>query len=652
MSQDSEHHTSAAVPIGRSEIFFLVAIVLLGFGLRFALPGRMAVEHFDEGVYASNIWFGNTKGANYPEQHLFAPPLLSMLIEFTFLVTGPSNVGAMFPGQLLGSLTPLVLWWLGRQWFGTVAGGVAALLCALSDVHILLSRSALTDVPMGLFWLLAMLTLREACTTRWFLSIVVAGYCVSLAWWTKYNGWMPLGIVLGAILIRGSVLLIQKDPRALQLVRKSLTGWLMATVVAVAFWLPWVWSLQSRGGYAGVMSNHRRYVVGFGGWVGSLTRQIEQLTSLSGLLTTTSLALVAILAIALKWGSGSFRGNDSSDPANGPHLPPTGPVAVEPGTWSNLNRVFIILNLLAACVWSVSFLGLSLIAYLGLTTRSLGQPSGPTEGEGRSLRSTLPKEDLGRWILLVWWVGLSVSTPLYTPYLRLTIPWLLASFLGVGFVVQRFVCSPKRTRLWDASQPSKFAPARSLGHSWYLTLGLIGLTGLIAFPTWQAVGRAFARLVSIPDRTDIQSAGISIANLIQAPAADSPGDKSGDREPSSSDSSQAGPAAVYVFAEPALLFQLRLAGLPHVAPAGSLSFAKGRVSPSHRIFLAVGIHAKQDPQFLTEFQELSTRFKLVGTWPWHLSPLVSLDQPQVNPSGLGHDPHERSQVELYQLLSD
>ena len=45
----------------------------------------MAVEHFDEGVYASNIWFGPEAGYQYPMRRLYAPPLLPSLIEWSLI---------------------------------------------------------------------------------------------------------------------------------------------------------------------------------------------------------------------------------------------------------------------------------------------------------------------------------------------------------------------------------------------------------------------------------------------------------------------------------------------------------------------------------------------------------------------------------------
>ena len=44
-------------PVTRYELWAVVTITLLGAAVRFAFPSAMAIEHFDEGVYASNLLF-------------------------------------------------------------------------------------------------------------------------------------------------------------------------------------------------------------------------------------------------------------------------------------------------------------------------------------------------------------------------------------------------------------------------------------------------------------------------------------------------------------------------------------------------------------------------------------------------------------------
>ena len=303
---------STSLP-GRAEILLIGLIALVGFGLRSAYPSRLAVEHFDEGVYASNLFFHDRAGAgHYPDQHLYAPPLLPFLIECSMIAFGTSNFAAMAVNIAVGSLTVPLLWWVGRRWFGPTAGLAAATLAALNDVHIFFSRTALTDVLECFFLVWAVYFIHVALTTRnWlalFAALVAAGAMTGLAWWTKYNGWLPLAIGLAA-LIPWKILGDLGAPRPQQSWRLSLGRgvrqlpetlgrWSIVALIAFLIWLPWLLSLQEKGGYEAVAANHRGYIVGLSEWTHSFAAQARKLSLLDGIPTGCSLLIVLAVSIA------------------------------------------------------------------------------------------------------------------------------------------------------------------------------------------------------------------------------------------------------------------------------------------------------------------------------------------------------------------
>lgn len=624
-------------PVSKREILVILLIILTGFGLRFAYPNRVAIEHFDEGVYASNVWFGDTKEKTYPEQHLYAPPFLATVIECLFLTSGPSNWLAILPGQISGALTPLVLWWIGRSWFGPVAGQVAAILCAFCEAEILLSRSALTDVPLGLWWLLAIWTLNLACRSGRVTNSILAGGFVSLAWWTKYNGWMPLGISLAAVIVHGFVRLRARDPRAWSILIRGFRTWLISAVTAAAIWSPWIWSLQSRGGYRAVLANHSLYVVGLSGWWPSFWRQIAQLNGVAGRLGTLSLLASVWLTISLAARRVPQSAQSENDGSATSSVTNARDSRVSESarnlTWQQVAAVCS--ALLFGCVISVwPVIAVFGLALLGLILRA----NFPEFGSVGQSDNRISSQEF--WILAVWLLGMLAATPLYHPYLRLTVPLLLASFLGAGLCLQDIVDRRLLNFIQPADQASdpqfRLRPELHRGRRWSLASILFSICFLGALST---VPRNLNSMSCYSDRTGLVGVAHEIKTAIESPSRLADGESTN--------------PVIYVFAEPALLFQLRLAGVDVVTPAGSLSFANSRWGNSGaQIYLAIGIHAESDPTFKEQFSKLKSRLKSVGSWPWHLSPLVSLDQPNSQPSRLGSDPTESATIELFQVIAE
>ncbi len=186
-------------PLSPREVGLAGMITLLGIALRWGGVSQVALAHFDEGVYASNVWFGPESDYAYPARHLYAPPLVPALIELSISLGGATGSAPLLPGLICGCLLVPLVWWVGRQWFGPAAGLLAGTLAALSGPHSYFSRTALTDAPLCLFLTAAVYLggewIQRGGSRRWF----AAAGCAALAWWTKYNGWLPLAIWSSAV---------------------------------------------------------------------------------------------------------------------------------------------------------------------------------------------------------------------------------------------------------------------------------------------------------------------------------------------------------------------------------------------------------------------------------------------------------------------
>jgi len=256
-----------SVTVSRTELVVILAITLTGVAARFAFLDELAIEHFDEGVYASNLLI---EGGSYPDRFLYAPPLVPFLIEWSMIIFGPARWAPFLPSLILGSLTVPLAWWSVRRWANGPAGIAAAALISLSDFHVAMSRSALTDTPMVFFLLLAVWLTVEALSDRNGRLAVVAGFVTGLAWATKYNGWLPIAVAIsgaGAAWVFWPRSKPGEKPEADGMPLSSIVACLAVLVVtAVTTWFPVWWELQPFGGYARVADNHSNYVTGFSEW--------------------------------------------------------------------------------------------------------------------------------------------------------------------------------------------------------------------------------------------------------------------------------------------------------------------------------------------------------------------------------------------------
>jgi len=578
----------------------LLLIFVVGCGLRFAWPDRLAIEHFDEGVYASNIWFGPDDAFRYPAQHLYAPPLLPTLIEWIFTLAGPSNFGAMLPSLVAGSLMIPLVWWVGRSWIGPMAGLASATLCALSDPHVVFSRSALTDVLLCFWVLLAVHLIWRSLTRGGVWSAIGAGACTGLAWWTKYNGWLPLAIGWSALV----PWLIWKrmctgDEATLRKFLLPAVRLIAITLVAIAAWAPWVWSLQSRGGYSAVAANHRKYVVGIAGWWNSAIDQGAKLRELSGSPAAHAVLVGLLIAVlSIRWTISRFTWNDLGRG-----------LSAHPMT--ALVLVVLVAGgpmLFGPCLF---YLGASL---LGLVLLHIdlwrSREAGPTS--------------LAAWLLTAWFMGMTVSTPAYTPYPRLLLPWQVATWLAVGLLLQRILSRFVSDPVTPAIEPEPARPS-----PWRLTALVISLAGLLLSAEWMAFPR---EIPGWRDRSWVRR----VATWVKREAEDR----------SASDSRSGGPFVIYTISEPALLFQLRLLGVEHVRPLSSLRLAREDAPrPVIPTFVLIGEQAMSTPGLPEELNSAWKRLGEIWYGPKYPSPIVRLDD-----ADWKEPPDwETSRVTLYEL---
>lgn len=603
------------LPLTRTELLLVLLITAAGFAARFAFMDELAVEHFDEGVYASNLWFPDA-GYAYPERHLYAPPLLPAMIEFCLLTFGEDKWVPFLPSLLLGALTVPLAWLAVRNWFDPAAGVAVAAIVSCNDFHILMSRSALTDAPLLFFLLLAVWLASEAIARVDLRIAVAAGLATALAWSTKYNGWLAI-----VISVSGTVAMLAVD-RARRIHCSSLNGAARAdrnpglndsaiilvvmTVVAVGAWYPVLKGLEGVGGYAAVAENHSRYVVGVSGWFSAFGRHTETVLHYFGPLTLIGGlagggAAWLVHCSCSTWnvaGPEGATGDGKSD-----ELP------LDRSTWNtafNLRSAFAIVML--PYLLLVPLLAALASAY-GLARCALSSKHS----------AALPQLQVGTWLCAAWICGLLVASPMYRPYPRLVLPLLAMTWCMVSAWTVLVFRWQSPTREISTDTP---APVRS---RW----GFV-LVAILALPP---IGFAISHgTICWQNRTGLAAAG---ELAIAAAAENSRGEA--DRP--------AVDFVIYVYGEPGLFFHLPRGGVP-VQPVTDLNFAlPGSNHPRVPTFVMTGPSALNDADFATHFAAASDALQEIGVFPYQASDFVLLDDHR--PSEL--DDHRTAEVRLYRV---
>ncbi|HUG94333.1 MAG TPA: glycosyltransferase family 39 protein [Planctomycetaceae bacterium] len=606
----------------RFEIALVLAITLAGLALRGAFPSRAAIEHFDEGVYATRLWFAAGDDAPYPDRHLYAPPLVPWMVRWSIDLFGPGLWGAMLPAVVFGTLTIPLVWWTARRWFGPAAGLAGAVLAAGSDFHVLYSRTALTDVPLC-FWLLAAVYCAwesfRAGSFRW---AIAAGVTAGLAWWTKYNGWLAV-VIAGAGLLpwlaaewlrrrRSSVgrtsspsdsdaggaangaapAAAGSQPRSTRgadglevrpteggaagsLRRIAACAGVLAAV-ACGVWSPVLLGLREFGGYSAVAANHQQYVVGIAGWWESLRQQAANHWYLDGVLSWGAAGLA--FAVPIVWRLGARRG------------------VTPAGCAGTLSLAGLAAGAAAA---RSSSLVLFVFAVGGLLNQLLPPASSPAVRPlpDRSRR-------LASWLAVAWFAGLLVATPFYYGYSRLTLPWLVAAWIGTAAAVQWAATA----RWWDrAASPRSRTVLALLAALVFLVLGVPH-----DLASWERVRRG--RIVGWQDRTALARLAEQTfrwADLTTREAGGGP--------------RPAVRFVFYVYAEPAIVFHLTERGAV-AQPASNLDFVHAAAArPQTKTFFVAGLHAWRTPEFEQQWKRHGERFELIAESRYTPSGLVLLD---------------------------
>ncbi len=409
----------------RAQWLLLTVIVAVGAGLRFEGLHELSLSQYDEGVYVHNgiqAAFGKPLDYNF-DLPLHAPPGFPWAIgAVCWLLQAPWPTAGTVVSALAGTATIPVVFLIGQRLGSSGAGLAAAALLATSDLHVAFSRMALTDVPMTLWFTLAVYCVlrldevlgcpgtRSAGFAAWRASCWTGStaLCIALAWNTKYNGWMPAVVALAACTVcaaRSAAKLPQMSgPLPSRRCWQLLVRLALASCLAAACYLPWYLFVERNfpGGYAAVTDHHRTYIGGWSTWHHHLWRHLLTVAAFRhyGWILSGGGVFIVLLA-CVYWSLGAARGG---------------------------NKRLVSIAAAVAAAGGLLIMGTDAMLLVCATF------------------TLLPALLLGRFshvLIAVWALAFVVAVPFYHPYSRLLVPLLPAAAALSAVAI---------TNLWQWSQ--------------------------------------------------------------------------------------------------------------------------------------------------------------------------------------------------------
>lgn len=127
------------------------------------------------------------------------PPLYSYVVSISTRLLGVNEFSIRLTSAIFGTLSIVLVYFLGKLWFGRKTGLLAAILLAVSPLHVIHSRTAFSDVFHTFFVILTILSmefliLKKISRVNISAFILLSGALSAVALFIKYNTLIPLGI--------------------------------------------------------------------------------------------------------------------------------------------------------------------------------------------------------------------------------------------------------------------------------------------------------------------------------------------------------------------------------------------------------------------------------------------------------------------------
>lgn len=541
--------------IARREWIAMAVVLALGITARAWRPSTLGLNQFDEGVYAitaAGLTDAGAQAPSFPGLVRFAPPVYYSLVALSYTLSGhASDVAAVMVNVVAGSLTILAVWFLGRRWFAPTAGVAAAAILALNEFHITFSRSGLTDITFLLLFITALALIAAAIRRQSVAWAILAGVAVGAAWNTKYHGWFAVVAAAGALVPQ-----VWRDRRALPKLYRPVGLLACVAVTAALCYLPWAWYVETKaGGYAALAAAQRGLLSS--AWLGNLAAQASMQGYFDGPFSRCALPLAITLSVCT--------------------LPA-----------EQRSRRFVPVLILVSLA--------SLVLGSAATALLLAAAAVP---------ALINQDRYESWMLLSWLALFFVSTPLYFPYARLLLPFVVGTHLAAA------VCLASVIGAEPAAGTRRITP--------YLAGGVAAAVLVLSVSLLRGSAHTWRPARSMADAANAMTRAIP------------PGER------------------VIVVGEPPVGFYLHLAG--HATGFERIGDLKQLDDVREPVSLVTGIYAKRVQPLREAMRRLGDRLVPVGTYRWYPSDVRLIDDlPPGTARAYVASPDGTFDISLYRLL--
>lgn len=242
----------------------MVAVVLVAGVIRFWNFSSLGYAHWDEVYFltsaeaVSKVWPRGLGSISWA-----ITPLIPYTDGTLFHFFGVNNWMPLAVSAVYGTLSALLVYFLGSRLFGNVVGLIAAAVLATAIFSITFSRMALADATFDFWMIAAALFVWLAFTRRRIGYWVLAGVCTGLLLNTKYTGVFPLLLAGSWVIVELVVGLVARRQESFSKVVSEylprVIGVAAMGIVALLIFAPWFLKLRHDPGFTVFLAHQARF---------------------------------------------------------------------------------------------------------------------------------------------------------------------------------------------------------------------------------------------------------------------------------------------------------------------------------------------------------------------------------------------------------